>query len=78
MSKTKKDESVARVPPSVDIPAIRKRQGLSQNKFAERYGIPAGTLRDWEQGRVEVTTAARALLTIIDREPEAVVRALRR
>lgn len=31
--------------------ALRKRTGLSQTKFAAQFGIPAKTLRDWEQGR---------------------------
>lgn len=29
----------------------RKRQGLSQAKFAEKYGFRLRTLQDWEQGR---------------------------
>jgi hypothetical protein len=43
---------------------------------AARYHIPIGTLRDWEQGRVEPDQAARAYLTVIAREPEAVRKAL--
>jgi hypothetical protein len=50
----------------------------SQNQFAKNYGIALGTLRHWEQGRGEVPMFARILLTIIDKEPEAVMRALRR
>ena len=38
------------VPETVDVSAIRKKQGLSQIAFAERYGLPLGTLHDWEQG----------------------------
>jgi putative transcriptional regulator len=55
---------------------IRKRSGLSQPQFAEQYRIPVGTLRDWEQGRVRPDGAALAYLLVIDREPDAVVRAL--
>lgn len=58
--------------------AIRKRLRLSQNEFAARYGIPIGTLRDWEQGRVRPDAATRAFLVTIDSDPEAVARALRR
>jgi putative transcriptional regulator len=36
-----------------------------------------GTLRDWEQGRVEPDQAARAYLTVIARAPEVVRKALR-
>jgi putative transcriptional regulator len=55
---------------------IRRALGLSQEDFAARYRIPIGTLRDWEQGRVEPDQAARAYLTVIARDPEAVRKAL--
>jgi putative transcriptional regulator len=55
---------------------IRRALGLSQEDFAARYHIPIGTLRDWEQGRVEPDQAARAYLTVIAREPETVRRVL--
>jgi putative transcriptional regulator len=76
LKESKKSE--LRVPDIVDIAAIRERQNLSQNQFAKKYGIAPGTLRHWEQGRGEVPMFARILLTIIDKEPEAVMRALRR
>jgi len=40
------------------------------------FGLPLGTLRDWEQGRKQPDAPARALLRIIEREPEAARRAL--
>ena len=55
---------------------IRRALRLSQEEFAARYHIPIGTLRDWEQGRVEPDQAARAYLTVIARDPEAVRKAL--
>src|SRR5882672_3900741 len=55
---------------------IRRALGLSQEDFAARYHIPVGTLRDWEQGRAEPDQAARAYLTVIARDPEAVRKAL--
>jgi putative transcriptional regulator len=60
--------------PQVKI--IRRALGISQEDFAARYNIPIGTLRDWEQGRVVPDQAARAYLTVIAREPDAVRRAL--
>lgn len=54
----------------------RRRSGLTQGAFAARYRIPLGTLRDWEQGRREPDAAALAYLRVIEREPEAVARAL--
>ena len=32
---------------------VRRSTGLSQEAFAERFGIPLRTLQDWEQGRRE-------------------------
>lgn len=32
------------------IRAIRDKLNLSQNKFAEYFGIPVGNLQHWEQG----------------------------
>jgi putative transcriptional regulator len=58
------------------VKVIRRALGISQEDFAARYRIPIGTLRDWEQGRVEPDQAARAYLTVIARDPEAVRKAL--
>ncbi len=64
------------VPEKLDVKAIRAKLGLSQNAFAARFGISPGTLKNWEQGVRDPDAQARVLLTIIDREPEAVQRAL--
>lgn len=63
-------------PDAVDVVAIRKSLGLTQAKFAARYGFPIGTLRDLEQGRVRPDASTRAYLKVIRREPEIVKRAL--
>jgi putative transcriptional regulator len=55
---------------------IRRALGLTQEEFAARFCIPLGTLRDWEQGASEPDQAARAYLTVIARNPEAVTKAL--
>lgn len=55
---------------------VRQALGLSQEAFAEQFRIPVGTLRDWEQGRVEPDQAARAYLMVIARNPNAVRKAL--
>ena len=62
--------------PAVDVRAARMRLGLSQDKFAETFRISPSTLRKWEQGTRQPQGPARALLTVIEREPEAVKRAL--
>lgn len=63
-------------PASVNVPEIRSRLKLSQRAFAERYGFSAAAVRDWEQGRRTPEKAARTLLMLIDREPDAVARVL--
>jgi putative transcriptional regulator len=70
------DAPLAIMPERVDVAAIRKRQKLSQAAFAARYGLSKGTVRDWEQDRRSPDRAAIVLLRVIDREPEAVARAL--
>ena len=76
MASGKTDPPRVYVPDTVDVAAIRKQSGLSQSAFAARYGLPVATVRDWEQGRRAPEGAARAYLTVIAREPEAVARAL--
>jgi len=56
-----------------DVKAIREKYGLSQTKFAKLLGISPATLRNWEQGRRKPEGAARILLFIADKHPEAVL-----
>ena len=58
------------------IVALRKRFRLRRREFADRFGLDARAVQEWEQGRQVPDRAARVLLTIIDRDPEAVIRAL--
>lgn len=46
---------------------------MTQQAFAEAYGIPVGTLRDWEQGRKEPDAAAKQFLTLIRNNPKSVL-----
>jgi len=64
------------IPETVDVAAIRKKQNLSQAAFASRFGLSVGTIRDWEQERRSPDRAALILLSVIDQEPDAVVRTL--
>ena len=61
-------------PATVDVKAIRRRAGLSQVAFARCYEFSPEAVRDWEQGRRRPEQAARTLLLVIDKEPEAVDR----
>ncbi len=55
---------------------VRKRLGLSQMEFSERIDVSVETIRNWEQGRRYPTGAAKTLLKILDRAPEASLSAL--
>ncbi len=55
---------------------LRKHLGLTQEQFALRYGLEADTLQNWEQGRREPGEWLYAYLRVIERDPEAVSRAL--
>lgn len=64
------------IPRRVDVRALRRKTGLTQEEFAIRFGLTVARVRDWEQKRSEPDAAARAYLKVIEKEPEAVKRAL--
>jgi len=55
---------------------IREQTGLSQTDFAHLIGVSRRTLENWEQGRRSPTGPARALLKIVETDPEGALRAL--
>jgi len=62
--------------PAVRVKAIRKGAASSVKEFERRFHVPARTLEGWEQGRRKPDLTARILLTVIEKAPEAVERAL--
>ena len=66
------------VPVEYDVRALRKRLHMTQAEFGSAFGFGMSRVRDWEQGRTRPDAAARAFLLVIEREPEAVRRALHR
>ena len=50
---------------------VRRRLGFSQVEFAERIDVSLDTIRNWEQGKRCPTGAAKALLKVLDKAPEA-------
>ena len=64
------------IPEEIDVRRIRKKASMSQTVFAAHFGVSVRTVQDWEQGRRVPGGASRAFLMVIDREPEAVHRAL--
>lgn len=51
--------------------AARQNSKLSQTQFAQLLGVSVRTLQGWEQGRREPTGAAKTLLAIAQKMPEA-------
>jgi putative transcriptional regulator len=64
------------VPAEIDVKAIRRKLGMTQAQFAASFGFGLDAVQNWEQGRRRPEGAARAFLKVIEREPEAVRRAL--
>ena len=64
---------------SIDAPnvkLIRQSLGMTRGQFASFLAISERTIEKWEQGKRKPNDAANALLRIIDKEPDAVMRAL--
>jgi len=59
-----------------DIRAIRRRFQLSQSQMATFLGVKTKTLQNWEQGVRNPTASAQTLLRVLEKEPDAVMRAL--
>jgi putative transcriptional regulator len=70
------ESQVRQMKPVPRVKLLRIRLRLTQEQFAKRYGIPATTLRDWEQGRSEPDQAVQSYIAAIDGDPEGVARAL--
>jgi putative transcriptional regulator len=72
----KGDETRARIVRPVNIKALRERIGRTQGEFSKDFKLPIGTLRDWEQHRREPDTGPKVYLSMIDADPEAVIKIL--
>lgn len=64
--------------PAVNVKAIRLGLGLSQTKFAARFGFAPASVRNWEQGRRIPDGPARILLAVIGEYPGMVESVLRK
>ncbi len=58
--------------PAARVKEIRKKVAKSAAQFEKRFGVPAATLQNWEQGRRKLDPAARLLLLVIERDPALV------
>ena len=68
-------EQVARMRPMPFVRELRLRLGLSQQAFADRYGILVANIRAWEIGDQKPVTAMVSLLEMIDADPDGLARA---
>jgi len=66
----------AHVPQEVDVRAIRNRLGMTQARFSNTFGFSLDAIKHWEGGRRTPEAPARTLLTVIDKNPAAVLTAL--
>jgi putative transcriptional regulator len=64
------------VPKEVDVKAIRNRLGMTQARFSGTFGFSLDAIKHWEGGRRTPEAPARTLLTVIDKNPAAVLTAL--
>jgi putative transcriptional regulator len=60
-----------------DVRRIREAVDVTQRELAALLGVSQRTLENWEQHRTQPTGPARALLRVFERNPAAVVEALR-
>jgi putative transcriptional regulator len=61
----------------VDVEVARRKLRMSQDQLARVLCVSPATVRSWERGHRRPEGAARVLLRVIEREPDAVLRALR-
>ena len=74
-AKGEQSETLENRPEGIDVKAIREKTGMSQQRFCATFGISIGTLRQWEQGLRSPRGAARVLLKVVDKYPQAVIEA---
>ena len=73
---TAQDEALSMQDAAKFARRVRRRLGFSQAEFATRIDVSLETIRNWEQGKRSPTGAAKALLKILDKAPEAALAAL--
>lgn len=60
----------------IEVKSIRSKLHISQSQFAMMIGVSKSTLQNWEQGRREPEGPAKALLRVVEKQPQAVLAAL--
>jgi putative transcriptional regulator len=64
------------LPAEVDVKGIRKKLKMTQARFSDTFGFSLDAVKHWEGGRRSPEASARAFLTVIAKNPVAVITAL--
>jgi putative transcriptional regulator len=64
------------LPAEVDVKSIRKGLKMTQARFSDTFGFSLDAVKHWEGGRRTPESSARAFLTVIAKNPNAVIAAL--
>ena len=60
----------------IDVKAIRERLHMTQEVFSETFAIPVSTLKKWQTNNRVPEGPTKAYLTVIEKNPHAVKKAL--
>jgi putative transcriptional regulator len=64
------------LPAEIDVKSIRKGLNMTQARFSDAFGFSLDAVKHWEGGRRTPEASTRAFLTVIARNPDAVISAL--
>jgi putative transcriptional regulator len=64
------------VPDQIDVKSIRNKLKMTQSRFSATFGFSLDAIKHWEGGRRRPEAPARTLLTVIEKNPAAVISAL--
>jgi putative transcriptional regulator len=67
--KTEGFKTVTITPPQVNVKVIRERLNMTQQEFAEAYGLSLSTLKNWEQGHRQPDGVVRIFIKMIENDP---------
>ena len=60
----------------LNVKSLREWTRLTHADFSQMIGVSIRTLQNWEQGRREPKGPAKALLRVVERNPQAVLSVL--
>jgi putative transcriptional regulator len=69
-------EAAPDMAPEIDVRAIRRATGMTQDEFASAYQFSVRTVQQWERGAKRPSGPARTLLRAIKADPEGLRRAI--